>query len=558
MAVTITDNRTILNEADATTNWTGSPTLFTADPDPVEATGCIGYVVSTATVDAFVTVASTNLTNRLIYVWTFPRGAMDTRTNGGISIHVGDGTNRMAYHLAGSDIAAFRHDDGPTGWQCLVLDQSNLPSTKTTRAGTEGSLNWAAITQIGATFKTLAKSVGGVSNCFVDIIRFGDPTANNGAMITITGGTSIDTGKFSEIASADRTTTNQAARGIMRQLGAGAFGCQGAIRFGDSVGTTATFFADTNSTVVFESRGLLTTRYSVVVTGNSTGSTTFRLGVKSGTGDTATGTDGCSLIIPSGVGGSFDASNANLQFLLIYGSTLSGFSGGITLSSNATNGPNHEFLGNTVSSCGILDPGRVVVRNCRIVGWTGGTTDAALLWGANADVKRCTFTSSGSGHAIKITTAGTYTFDGMTFSGYGADGTNNASVYNASGGLVTINVTGTSSGLTVRNSAGSSTTINNAVTLSVTVLNALGSPIQNARVAIYRSSDNVELMNSLTNVSGVATTSFAFTTDTAIYIRVRKSSTGTTRYVNNDSSGTITSTGFSSTVTLLADVTAAP
>lgn len=556
MAVTITDNRTILNEADAITNWTGSPVLFTADPDPVESTGCIGYAVSTATVDAFVTVASTNLSNKLIYVWVLPRGAMDTIVNGGVAIHLGDGTNRVAYHVAGSDLAAFRHDTGPVAWQCLILDTANLPSSFTTRAGVAGSLNFSAITQVGAMFKTLAKSTGGVSNCFVDIIRYGDPTANNGAMITVTGGTSGDTGKFSELASADRTTTNQAARGIIRQLGSAAYGCQGAIRFGDSVGTTATFFADTDATFAFENRGLATTKYLLVVTGNATGSTTFRLGTKSGTGDTATGTNGCSIIVPTGVGGSFTASNSNLQFLLIYGSTLSGFSNGITLSSDATNAPNHEFLGNTVAASGVFDPGRVIVRNCRFSGWTGATTDAALLWGVNANVKRCAFSSSGTGHAIKFTTAGTYGFDGFEFSGYGADGTNNASVFNNSGGLVTLNVTGASNGLTVRNGTGASTVINNAVTLAVKVVNSAGAPIQNARVAIYKTSNNTEITNSLTNALGEITYAYAYTSNESIYVRIRKTTTGSTRYVNNDSVGTITSSGYSATVTMITDTIA--
>jgi hypothetical protein len=55
----------------------------------------------------------------------------------------------------------------------------------------------------------------------------------------------------------------------------------------------------------------------------------------------------------------------------------------------------------------------------------------------------------------------------------------------------------------------------------------------------------------------VATESFAYATDTAIEIKVRKSSFGT-RYVPNDSTGTITATGFSSTVTMRTDIIATP
>jgi hypothetical protein len=722
MAVTVTDQRTIVNEADATTSWTGSVTVsaITADPNPIEATGCLGQRNNNTTTNAYFTLASTSLTDHLIYAWVFPRTVTDTRTNGGMQIQLGDGTDRIGFHAAGDDSAAFRHGTGPTAWQCLVIDTSQLANyTQTVYAGSFANLSTSAITQIGIAFKGVVAAQGNVPNTYWDIVRYGSV----GQGLLITAGTAGDPGLFSQIAVEDRSTANQKAFGIIRELGTGLYGVQGPLTFGDTAGTTATYFADTDTTVVFEDRDLDTDKYSITIQGNATGSTTFKLGLKSGTGDSATGTNGCSIVVPSGVGASFTASDADLQFLLIYGSTLSGFSNGITLSSNATNGPNHEFLGNNVASSGVFDPGRVVVRNCRITGWTGTSTDGALLWGANANVKRCSFTSSGTGHAIKMTAAGTYGFDAMLFSGYGADNTTNAAVYNAAtptttasyaetnqsgttslysgstvgagqsftadgkilsacrfhlkktgsptgnavckiyahsgtlgsssiptgaalatsstldvstlttsyvltefkftgtsnvitltnatnyvlaieysggsvgntldvgtdtsaptapgnfstyngsswtavsgtdacfylytDGAITINVTNNGDTPTYRNALGCSTTVNNAVTLSVKVLNALGSAVQNARVGIYKVSDNSEILNALTDVNGDVSTSYAYTSNESIYIRVRKTSTGSTRYINNDSSGTITSTGFSSTVTLLTDVIAA-
>lgn len=123
---------------------------------------------------------------------------------------------------------------------------------------------------------------------------------------------------------------------------------------------------------------------------------------------------------------------------------------------------------------------------------------------------------------------------------------------------VTINVTNGGGTPVYQESLGVSVTVNNAVTLSVMVEDTVGSPIQNARVAIYKTSDGTELLNTLTNSSGIASTSYAYTADTAIDIRVRKSSTGSTRYVNNDSAGTITSTGFSSIVVMIQDTIASP
>jgi len=49
MAVTVTDKRTTVDAADATTNWTAgsnSPAVFTTGPDPMEKTGCLGQIIS--------------------------------------------------------------------------------------------------------------------------------------------------------------------------------------------------------------------------------------------------------------------------------------------------------------------------------------------------------------------------------------------------------------------------------------------------------------------------------------------------------------------------------
>ncbi|MDP2107155.1 MAG: hypothetical protein Q8J76_14255, partial [Desulfobulbaceae bacterium] len=340
MALIVTDNRNIINEADANTGWVGTITPFTADPDPMEATACLGAVVSIATLDGYIVISPISLTNRLIYVWVSHRAALDTLVNGGLAICVGDGTNRMAYHLAGKDLAAFRHDIGPVGWMCLVLDQSNLPTYKTVRAGSEAALAWGAITQIGAMYTTLAKSVGGVCNCFIDIIRVADPTINAGAWLTITGGASGTPGKFSEIAAIDRSTGNQLAHGIIREFVSSLFGIQGSLRFGNPAGTDSSWFEDKNVSVGFEPRGLLTTRYKIVIVDNGVGTTTFKLGTKVGSGTTATGKDGCNLIAPSGVGAEFDAAtDTDVTDVFIYGSMFVGFTNGIKLRSM------HEFIG---------------------------------------------------------------------------------------------------------------------------------------------------------------------------------------------------------------------
>jgi hypothetical protein len=171
---------------------------------------------------------------------------------------------------------------------------------------------------------------------------------------------------------------------------------------------------------------------------------------------------------------------------------------------------------------------------------------ALVMSSATDDVKYCSFINNA--RATDLLTTGTYSYSNHNFSG------NLVDIRNDSSGAATIDVVGTGGSPAIKEEVDdAATTINNAVTITVTVLNTAGVAIQNARVAIYRASDNSELLNALTNPSGIATTTFAFVSNTNIYIRVRKTSTGSTRYFNNDSSGTITSSGFSSTITMITD-----
>ena len=384
MAVTITDTRTVPSnggnnaQCDATAGWTATdgPTLYTAAPAGVEATGCLGMQVSNTTQNAYFTMGTAQnwSAGMLIYAWVFSRGEPDTTVNGGIAIQLGDGTNRIAFHVAGSDKAGFRHSDGPSSWQNLVIDTSNLPTDVTVLAGSLASLNLAAITQVGVMFKTIAKSVGGTENMFFDIIRYG----LNG--LTITGGTGGDPGTFEQIASGDRSISDGAAHGMVRKLAANTYGVQGPLTFGDDAGSSAHVFRDNNANVIFEDRGLSRDKYWIKIVGNATGAGEFSLGTKTGTGDASNGIDGCNLIAPDAAPAYIDASDADLDEFNMYGCTISGFTGGIFLSNDATNGVNHEFHGNTVKNCGRVDLGRVVSRNNLFTGTAAfnTTADAAI------------------------------------------------------------------------------------------------------------------------------------------------------------------------------------
>jgi hypothetical protein len=533
MAVSITDTRTIVSDADATGGgWTGSttPVLFTSDPDPVETTGSLGMAVSTSTQNIYYDIgAGIDLSaGMLVYVWVLANGTMDTTANGGVTLQLGEssGTDRVGFHVAGSDLASFRHAAGPVGWQCLLVDTANLPSGATAYSGTVGGLDLTAIDKFGAGFKTLSKALGNTANCFTDIIRYG----NDG--LVVGGGTSGygNAGQFTEIAAADRSNT--AAYGICRELGSTVFGLQGPLTFGTTSGTASTYFEDRSATVVFEDRSIGTGYYYISISGNSTGTNSFILGQTAGG---TNGKDGCSLICPVGVGASLDATNANVNVVSIYGSTITGFNNGVAFGTSTS----HLVYDTNFIGCGQIDPGSILFKNNRIANTTDSTTGAILLDSSGtSNWSDLNFTSGGTGHAIYITATGTYTFTNFFFSGYNesvlgsnltsSSGSTDAMVYNNSGGSVTINISG-GNNVSVRNGASATTTVNANQSLNLTVQDQATDPIQNAVVAVYNASDDTELANDETDANGeIPTVSIA--NGTAIYIRVRKSTSGTRYY----------------------------
>ncbi len=129
--------------------------------------------------------------------------------------------------------------------------------------------------------------------------------------------------------------------------------------------------------------------------------------------------------------------------------------------------------GVTVNSATITRSRGIELDGCALYDCDVGNAleTPAIVCDDPSAIERCDFTASADGgHAIEITTPGTYAFSGNTFTGYGADGTPDAAIYNNSGGAVTLNITGGGDTPTVRNGTGASTTINSGATLTITGL----------------------------------------------------------------------------------------
>ena len=172
---------------------------------------------------------------------------------------------------------------------------------------------------------------------------------------------------------------------------------------------------------------------------------------------------------------------------------------------------------------------------------------AALLANDPSRIKNCSFISGGTKHAIEITAPGTYTFEGNTFTGFGANGTNSAAIFNDSGGAVTLNIYGGGKTPTVRNGAGASTTVNNSVTLEV---NNPNSSFVGARVTIYANAGGPEtegtvlMLEEAINDAGVyrATQDYNFLGNQPVTVRAKLKG-----FIPFETTGTITSNGLTVT-----------
>lgn len=153
------------------------------------------------------------------------------------------------------------------------------------------------------------------------------------------------------------------------------------------------------------------------------------------------------------------------------------------------------FGSNTVlSGCSFRRCNQITQAGADIDGclFSNSVATVALLVSNLNNIDGCDFVSTGTGHAIQLTSdhaGNSYTLTDTTFTGYAtSDGdTGNECIYNNSGGAVTITIDGGDTP-TIRNGSGSSTTIvSGAVTVKVTVKDAEGTNISSAKVFLRAS-----------------------------------------------------------------------
>jgi hypothetical protein len=503
MAITVTDTRTTLTNASTLTGWTGAASVSTTVY--AEGGSSVVQTLNIATGQVYFTTSpGLNLSNQLIYVWSnnFALQALWDATNPPNGLHLGDGTNRISFRMAGANRKVFAHLDSGYGvqidWDCLVLDGSQASAMDAAgltiaRAGSFASLNLNSITQIGSDFDTKSKGLGGGINVAVDCIRYGN------AGIRMTGGLTGDRGNFLEIVLEDRSMSAGRALGIIREYTTGLYGCQGPLIFGDSF-SAGLWFEDSNVALVFENRNISNDKYFIQVVGNMSGSTTNFI-LRS------------SSISTAGPHVRLDF-NAFVDTLILESCSFRGLGGTISFY-NDTDAQGHQVKDNVFSGCGTINTGVVIftgnvvsgcgtvtaqggdLRNTSILLSTAAADASALVWNVatNPDgvFDGMTFSKgTNAHHAIEFGTSSptSMTLRNVTATGFNASNAQNDSTFYIArtSGTVTISCVGCVGNMTYKSAGATVVIVQDPVTVKVTVTDVLGNAIDGARVLVKASS----------------------------------------------------------------------
>lgn len=532
MAATVTANNTRVNASDSSTGWSndggGGPSPASEPQLRYQGTGAVNRKVTATSArqgvqyNAGSTIDMTAAANPLWIAKVKVADAGDLNATWGVELGIGSAAGaRYEYNVAGSganrDVFSVYNSQGGAAEGYVVVAIN--PTIAAWREATVGSPSLTAVDHYNASAQFVS---GGAKseNLALDAIDVG-----SGLTYTGTGGT------FQDGVDTDQGNTSN-RWGYACAVGTALF-----LRGTHTLGTASSLVFDSTGEFVFFPDGYH-------------GPGDFGIDVDLQNASTSVTLGGVHVGL-----GIITTSDTRPDF------TVTGTSGTCLVPGQLLNFRNLSFTSactvtGTIEAADIAQSG-ADLSGARIItlSASGVATINDATW---TNLSGATFVQGGAGHAVEITTAGTYSLSGVAFSGYGADDTNSASIYNNSGGAVTINVLDGGDTPTIRNGSGSTTTVQNTVGVTITVVDSAGDPIEGARVLVEAAAGGSltagdDIVTGLTNASGVAeNTGFNFSGNQPITGRVRKSTTSPL-YKTANIIGTITSAGFSATIQMIDD-----
>lgn len=461
MADQITDGRTPVTSADATTGIVdlAGGAAGTLDTEIFfEGTGSVGYSTQNSRDGLLFDAGSAqDWSNNTFYflVNCGIVGLLAAKSAGGLTIRFCGATvtNWFEVQVAGSD-------DWPNsiagGWTPFVVDVETAAASPSATNGTPPATT--AIRYVGISTVTSGTMPRMVDNTWLDAIwRLPDGTAG----ILVEG----QNGGAAPWAWADVVAASDAGSWATARSGpGGSVVLSTPVQIGINDATDHAF-TDANVTILWDNQEFIDdTLYSISAIGG-TSTTNITAGIKAGSGDAATGSQGWSIqAAASGARWSLDVDDANLTSVGLYGCVFS-HGGTFNLTDAAVETISSFFIDCTEA----FQSADLYQRNTII---DANTLDGTpFLSSANpANVRFCSFQFS-DGHAMEITSAAgsPYSFLGNDFSGYGADGTTDAAIL-ADGLTLTLNIASGGSTPTVRELNSANVTVNNNVSVTLTGL----------------------------------------------------------------------------------------
>lgn len=477
---------------DALGTWLGYTSLTLNTQSQIEGTGCLSEKVSATTIQGYGVTAADwtgepwNFASGQandgdhIYCWMYAYEGWDTLANGGFRIRIAD-------DLATDSVGTWYVGPQPGfvgGWYCYVINPSiNFNEVTAGTASWTTNGNPAQLTGVdgfGNGWKITKSITGNVDNCFMDSITVGKG-------YRVTGGDGADQdATFNSFASYENTNRFGALRSA-----SGIIFPRCKLYIGGT-GSENTAFTDSNFTVVWEQ--------AVASDGTSSAVSTehYALIVDKGTGTT-------NITLSNG---SLQAVSPHEVYLDLVGGTAITFTNiNVTRARLIDVDSAVSWTGGLVSTSGLLtlNSAATLVN----LSFIGGSDTAQLKASTPSYFDNCSglrFTSAGTGHAIEVTSTGTYTFNNFTFSGYaGSNGsTGNEAVYvNVGSGNVTINA---STSFSVRTAGATVTLVVNAVSVIATVTNVTGTAIQGANVMVKATTGATLPVNAVVTITNSGTT----------------------------------------------------
>jgi len=528
MTVSVINNLATINRCEVSGDFTaynisgamaGLSAVDATDEEvpPKEGTYCIGWDCDVETGGYTCQVATLDWSDKQLYGWfaaIIPQqlASLNPSTGqSGIYFIVGDKNDDYGYwHVGGND-----NYDG--GWQCFTADMSASPDTND--GGNRP--NTGSVTHVGIGVRNNAKSKA-TRNMYMDYIQAG----NKGITVTTTN---ASVANWNRIAALDYDNS----MGIVRKTG-GAFYVQGPIRFGSTVGSHCEF-EDQNQVIFFQDVSASKDQFRMTIAASSNATTTFQFGDLSG----STGISGNIVKALGSVFPVLIATNPNITEFRLYGSSFINASGFRLPDKSAS----REVISCQFSNCGRIEASRCKMQFNTIIAprYVGIMVETEEMQVTDTAIINASF-------GLRINTATDYTLDNVTFDGCTYD------VWNKSAGNASVFNTLGADAATASNPGGADTDFVSAVFLTVDVETATALAIQDARVTI-ESAVGTPFMNASTNNLGRAQTTYNYTGNKNVSVKVRKSSSSP-KYFPVRTSGTIDDGGLSVTVVMQDDTIA--